>query len=78
MTNPFAEQGQTKNESTGVKEICDDATKLAIMESLKGLFPPTCKFSNYRVDIKTIAADTSLVCIAPVPVCLIQKNWKEY
>lgn len=78
VTNPFAEQGQTKNESTGVAEICDDETKLAIMESMKSLFPPTCKFSNYRVDIKTIASDTSLVCIAPVPVCVIQKNWKEY
>lgn len=78
VTNPFAEQGQTKNASTGVDEICDDETKQAIMESMKSLFPTTCKFSNYRVDIKTIAADTSLVCIAPVPVCLIQKNWKEY
>ena len=51
---------------------------MAIMESLKTLFPTTCKFSNYRVDIKTIAADTSLVCIAPVPVCMIEKNWKEW
>jgi len=79
VTNPFAEQGQTKNESSGVEEICDDPTKLAIMESLKkDLFSPNCKFGNYRVDIKTIAADTSLVCIAPVPVCMIQKNWKEW
>jgi hypothetical protein len=78
VTNPFAEQGQTKNASTGVDEICDDPTKMAIMESMKSLFPPTCKFSNYRVDIKTISADTSLVCIAPVPVCLIEKSWKEY
>jgi hypothetical protein len=78
VTNPFAEQGQTKNESDGVEEICDDVTKMAIMESLKSLFPDACKFGNYRVDIKTIAADTSLVCIAPVPVCLIEKNWKEW
>lgn len=78
VTNPFAEQGQTKNASSGVDEICDDPTKMAIMESMKALFPPTCKFSNYRVDIKTISADTSLVCIAPVPVCLIEKSWKEY
>ena len=78
VTNPFAEQGQTKNESSGVEEICEDETKMKIMESLKVLFPPTCKFSNYRVDIKTIAADTSLVCIAPVPVCMIEKNWKEW
>ena len=80
VTNPFTEQRQTKNQTDGttVKEICDDPTKIAIMESLKTLFPPTCKFGNYMVDIKTIAADTRLVCIAPVPVCLITKNWKEY
>ncbi|HVG07918.1 MAG TPA: PilC/PilY family type IV pilus protein [Thermoanaerobaculia bacterium] len=80
VTNPFTEQRQTKNDTgtTTVKEICDDPTKIAIMESLKTLFPPTCKFGNYMVDIKTIASDTSLVCIAPVPVCLITKNWKEF
>jgi hypothetical protein len=80
VTNPFTEQRQTKNVTgtTTVKEICDDPSKIAIMESLKTLFPPTCKFGNYMVDIKTIASDTSLVCIAPVPVCLITKNWKEF
>jgi Tfp pilus tip-associated adhesin PilY1 len=80
VTNPFTEQRQTKNVTgtTTVKEICDDPAKIAIMESLKTLFPPTCKFGNYMVDIKTIASDTSLVCIAPVPVCLITKNWKEF
>lgn len=79
VTNPFAEPRQTGNDDTGgVAEICDDPTKHAIMESLKSLFPTDCKFGNYMVDIKTIAADTSLVCIAPVPVCLIQSNWKEW
>lgn len=79
VTNPFTEQRQTKNKTAGDDaEICDDPTKMAIMESLKTLFPPTCKFGNSMVDIKTIAADTTLVCIAPVPVCLIQKNWKEF
>ena len=79
VTNPFAEPRPTANsDPSGVAEICDDPTKHAIMESLKTLFPPNCKFGNYMVDIKTIAADTSLVCIAPVPVCLIQSNWKEW
>ncbi|HEX6862930.1 MAG TPA: hypothetical protein VF414_08955, partial [Thermoanaerobaculia bacterium] len=79
VTNPFAEPRATGNEGAGaVAEICDDPTKNAIMESLKALFPANCKFGNFMVDIKTIAADTSLVCIAPVPVCLIQSNWKEW
>jgi hypothetical protein len=79
VTNPFAEPRATGNEDAGaVTEICDDPTKEAIMNSLKTLFPPNCKFGNFMVDIKTIAADTSLVCIAPVPVCLIESNWKEW
>ena len=79
VTNPFAEPRATGNaEAGGVGEICDDPTKNAIMESLKTLFPANCKFGNFMVDIKTIAADTSLVCIAPVPVCLIEANWKEW
>lgn len=80
VTNPFSEQRQTKNEEEeDDHEICDDPTKAAITESLKAsLFSPACKFGNSMVDIKTIAADTSLVCIAPVPVCMIQKNWKEF
>lgn len=77
VTNPFTEQGQTKNENAAV-EICDEPAMMTLMNSLKSLFPRNCKFSNYRVDIKTIASDTGLVCIAPVPVCIVEKNWKEF
>lgn len=82
VTNPFTESGQTKKVRSD-DTLGDDADELSsdlrqIMESLKDLFPPQCKFANYRVDIKTIASDTSLQFIAPVPVCIIEHNWKEY
>jgi hypothetical protein len=48
------------------------------MDNLKKLFPENCRFANYRVDIKTIAADTRVERIAPIPICLVEKNWKEY
>jgi len=48
------------------------------MEELKTLFPNECRFANYRIDIKTIASDTGVVFIAPVPVCLMERNWKEF
>jgi hypothetical protein len=48
------------------------------MNTLKSLYPTNCKFTNYRIDIKTIAADTGLVCIAPVPICIVEKNWREF
>lgn len=86
VTSPFTEQGLTKNVSSGSgpggstapQEICDTPTQQRLKESLKRLFPVNCKFSNQTVDIKTISADTRLLCIAPIPVCTIEKNWKEH
>jgi hypothetical protein len=49
-----------------------------IMDELKKLFPSNCRFANYRIDIRAVAADTEVVDIAPVPVCLIEKNWREF
>jgi len=87
VTNPFTEQGTVKradgdgSDSEGddggsADELTPDLEK--VMESLKELFPDQCRFANYRVDVKTIAADTSLQFIAPIPVCIIEHNWKEY
>ncbi|MEO8094179.1 MAG: hypothetical protein ABI632_04505 [Pseudolysinimonas sp.] len=79
VTNPFTEQAQTKNSSasdqTGQQLTADQQT---LFEKLKTLFPSNCRFSNFRIDIKTVRADTKLVLIAPVPICIIEKNWKEY
>ena len=85
VTNPYTEQGQTRNpEDTGHDADdfgpvgSDEAQRLlGVMESLKTLFPSNCKFSNYRIDIKTISADTGVVFIAPVPICMVEKNWKD-
>ncbi|MEO8093840.1 MAG: PilC/PilY family type IV pilus protein [Pseudolysinimonas sp.] len=79
VTNPFTEQAQTKNKDPGndtAQPLDDDKT--AMMEYLKSLFPANCRFANYRVDIKTVRSDTGLVLIAPIPVCIIEKNWKEF
>jgi len=81
VSNPFAETGTNRDIDSGDDgPTADDLDERLenIMESLKGLFPTNCKFANYRVDVKTIAADTSLQIIAPIPVCLIEKNWKDF
>jgi hypothetical protein len=49
-----------------------------ITEALKALMPPYCKFNNHTVDIKTSRSDTGQVFIAPVPVCIVEKNWREF
>lgn len=85
LTEPFAEQFQTGNPRPPGGD--DDTTTFgfdltdqhrAVMEAIKKLFPPNCRYGNYRFDLKTIRSDTRMVFIAPVPVCIVQKNWKEY
>jgi type IV pilus assembly protein PilY1 len=49
-----------------------------IADELKKLFPSNCRFANYSIDIRAIAADTEVVDVARVPVCLIEKNWREF
>lgn len=85
VTNPFAEQGLTRNTVTnedadndGVPDNQLTPNQEAIMSSLKALFPKSCRFSNQRIDIKTITDETEVELIAPIPVCTIQKNWKEF
>lgn len=91
VTSPFTEQGLTKNPSNlsgsgsggsdptaDDEKVCDPETQQSLTDSLKSLFPPTCRFGNGTVDIQTISDDTSLLCIAQVPVCTITKNWKDH
>lgn len=83
VTAPYTEQAQTKNPSAsggGTTSNADQLTAplLSVMNTLKQLFPANCRFGNSRIDIKTITGDTGVIFIAPVPVCIIEKNWKEY
>ena len=73
-----------------VEPLCDDTTDptrtaddltdtdKAVMEMLKELFPDTCRFVNARVDVKTVAADTTLQKLASIPICLTGHSWKEF
>ena len=81
VTQPFTEPGQSHNTaaSTGGATADDlSADDIRVMNIIKGLFPADCRFSNFRIDVKTIASDTSVQRIAAVPQCIIQKNWKEF
>ncbi|MEZ5332943.1 MAG: hypothetical protein R2991_13045 [Thermoanaerobaculia bacterium] len=79
VSSPFTEQSQTKNPPPDVPldPMSDDLRE--VMEELKKLFPDTCKFPpGYRVDVKTRTTDTGVVWIAPVPLCVIEKNFKDF
>lgn len=51
--------------------------KELVTQRLMALFPTNCQFANHTQNIETIQSDNGLVCIAPVPVCVVRKNWKE-
>jgi hypothetical protein len=85
VTNPFTEDRSLKSASAssgsggsgGGTEICDTDTMNQVRTALMSLFPIKCKFGNQTIDIKTVSSKTALFCIAPVPVCTIEKNWRE-
>lgn len=82
-TSPFVEQGSTQNRpgsggTPPASRLCSTSELLQVKEELKNLYPPSCKFAFYTQNIETVRSDTGLICIAPVPVCIEQHNWKEF
>jgi Tfp pilus tip-associated adhesin PilY1 len=81
VTDPFTEQSATQNPlSSDPGHHSDEMTPelQEVMETLKGLFPDNCRFGNCTLNLKTVRSDTGVVFIAPIPVCIIEKNWKEF
>jgi len=83
VTDPYTEQGLTKNPVLSTTRPNADqfptGSHLAdVLKQLQTLFPANCKFGNYRIDVKTLSSDTGVIFIAPVPVCIVEKNWKEF
>jgi hypothetical protein len=88
VTNPFVETSATKNKPN---EPCDPgdpgctsgaeaplcADKAEVTRKLMELFPENCQFATFTQNIETIQSNNGLVCIAPVPICVARKNWKE-
>lgn len=79
-TQPFAESSGTQNPAEGGGSNADQWTEALrqINNDLKKLYPPSARFGNYTIDIKTIRSDTGIVFVAPVPVAIEPHNWKEY
>lgn len=85
VTQPYVEPGQTKNQwrpgadgdnpDENASALTPDLERL--MDKLKGLFDPACRFGTQTQNVMTVQSDTGLVFIAPIPVCFIEKNWKQ-
>lgn len=84
VTQPFAEQSQTKNAPGDLSELQPGEELLSVsasraMEQIKLLLPPNCKFPpGYRIDLKTRDSKTGIEWIAPIPLCVMEKNFKDF
>lgn len=77
VTDPYTELSVTKNENPGADVDPLSADLQEVMETLRSLYPENCQFANYTINLKTLRSDTGIFFIAPIPVCLIEKNWRE-
>jgi Tfp pilus tip-associated adhesin PilY1 len=89
VTNPYVEQGATKNSppasgsgsgsgSTTANSEQLDATQQQILQQLKKFFPKGTKFANYWISVSGIRSDTGYERYATIPVGIIERNWKEF
>jgi hypothetical protein len=80
VTNPYVEQGATKNPNSGGAPNSEqlDATQKAILQELKKFYPPGTKFANYWISVSGIRSDTGYERYATIPVGIIERNWKEH
>ncbi|HET9767962.1 MAG TPA: hypothetical protein VFS60_13990, partial [Thermoanaerobaculia bacterium] len=81
VTNPFTQlsTGNTGGGGPGPgPSPTPSSTPPPIPPAISDLFPKTCRFANARIDISTIAADTSLQELGSVPICMTQHSWKEF
>ena len=80
VTNPYVEQGSTKNPdgSNGINSEILDQTQKSILAELKKFYPPGTKFANYWISVSGIRSDTGYERYATIPVGIIERNWKEH
>jgi hypothetical protein len=80
VTSPYVEPGGMPGDDDDDDDDGGNpcAGQLAMTQRLMQLFPSSCNFANRTENIMTQRADTGIQCIAPVPVCIDTKNWKDF
>lgn len=49
-----------------------------VMAQIMKLMPPTCRFTNKRVNVNVTDTFNTTYNVGAVPVCIVEKNWKEF
>jgi hypothetical protein len=79
LTSPYVEPGVAPDDDRDDAALNNPCAGLeSLTQTLMGLFPPSCNFTNRTENVMSQRSDTSVECIAPVPVCVDQRNWKEF
>ncbi len=84
VTNPFVESSGAADEEPPNPsdpppgDECSDAELQAIRQSLMSKMPQECKFAQYSLNVMTLQSQSGVECIVPIPVCVVQRNWKEF
>ncbi len=85
LSAPFVETGATSNpeeactgpDCAGTDAVVPDNLD-EIMDELRGLLPPQCRFANYTINIKAVRDDTGIEFLAAIAVCTVRTNWREF
>ncbi len=79
VTPPYVDQGATGNPS-GAPEFDEEELewRRAVIDKLKQLFPPRTRFANYTIEVNFRRSDTGEVRPIPIPIGIVEKNWKEF
>lgn len=83
LSTPFSETSSTTNPRASSSDPAASLSTLTEAEARQYqalqtlLFPPECRFSNQRHDIEGVASEVALEKLAALPICIVQRNWKE-
>ncbi|MCP4202629.1 MAG: hypothetical protein GY769_11925 [bacterium] len=85
VTNPFVEadagagdKPDDPTEAPSGSDACSESELQAIRTSLMSKMPQECKFAQYSLNVMTLQSQSGVECIVPIPVCVVQRNWKEF
>jgi hypothetical protein len=61
-------------------EFCDQTSPYVqhVVMEIQKLMPQTCRFSNAVISVNLGQTSGLSQCMAAVPICIIEKNWKEF
>ena len=83
-TSPYVQSSGTEDElpddPTDEDEVPDELSDQmeAVVQQLKDLQPEECRFANYTLNVLVDTTASGSQLVAPVPICIIERNFKQF